>query len=60
MKEALSYLADYEDRVGSAPRTNERPPADDTSQLDPEARREKAWASLCRILLASNEFIYMD
>ena len=60
MNEALSYLAQYESRVGSAPRTSEHPPADEASQLDPEARREKAWASLCRILLASNEFVYMD
>ena len=31
-----------------------------TMEPDASARRTKAWASLCHILLASNEFIYMN
>ena len=31
-----------------------------STESDSTQRRERAWASLCQILLASNEFIYIN
>jgi len=42
---ALNYLRAYEDRLGDT---------------DPEKRRRLAWRSLCQIIFASNEFVYLN
>ncbi len=44
---ALAYLTDTEQRSASA-------------VSDPVKRRAQAWSSLCHILFASNEFIYIE
>ncbi|MCS6776440.1 MAG: DUF1549 and DUF1553 domain-containing protein, partial [Chthonomonadaceae bacterium] len=47
LQRALAYLARYEAQI--AP-----------TEADPSRRRLRAWSSLCHVLLASNEFIYLN
>ncbi len=47
IKKALGYIAAYASRLPAA-------------NTDPAARSELAWASFCQLLLASNEFIYVN
>jgi len=46
-RKALAYIAAYAARVP-------------TSETDPSKRCALAWTSFCQLLLASNEFIYVN
>ena len=56
---ALTFVRSIEDRVGPG-RSVDWPPtagmADEPEEIDP---RHHAWRSLCKVLIASNEFIYV-
>jgi hypothetical protein len=45
--QALKYISAFKQKFGS-----------DAAKLD--ASEQKAWQSFCRVLMASNEFIYVD